>query len=176
MLSDGKIQIRPFQVADAAAFFAYASDPAVTTPAGMAPLTTMDEAVATVTRYRQEHTDHAIVFRGQVVGHIGVYPRANDPADPAFMTREIGYALGQPFWGQGLMTAAVRLVCADLFARQITEIWAGVFPDNARSVRLLRHTGFHYQFTVPLPASLYGKTASEEAYYCLLPENWASKK
>ncbi|WP_125705456.1 GNAT family N-acetyltransferase [Lacticaseibacillus daqingensis] len=154
--------LRPFVAPDAPDLLRYAQDPAVTEPAGMRPLTDLAAAQHFIAGARAEL---AIVRAGQVIGQVGVYPRAGDPEGPDGTTREIGYALARPFWGQGLMTEALILVLRDLARHGITEVWAGVFPDNTRSVALLTRLGFAHRFTVPLAFSLTGGAPREEAYY-----------
>ncbi len=56
---------------------------------------------------------------------------------------EIGYWLAKPYWGQGIMTAAVRAACG--FARDewdLVKITAHVFAHNAASARVLEKCGF----------------------------------
>ncbi len=112
-----------------------------------------------------------MVLNGQLIGEVGIYPRTQDPDDPVASTRELGYALGQEYWGQGLMTEALRLVVKDLFAQGITALWAGVFPDNRRSIAVLARLGFEYRFTAPLPAVLAHGENRAEAYFELSNEN-----
>ena len=58
---------------------------------------------------------------------------------------ELGYWLGEPWWGRGLASEAVRRVVRfafdDLSARQVT---AGHFVDNPASGRVLEKCGFAY--------------------------------
>lgn len=55
----------------------------------------------------------------------------------------IGYWMGEPHAGNGIMTAAVRLVCAFAFeAAGLHRLEAACLPRNERSSRLLRRCGF----------------------------------
>ena len=51
-------------------------------------------------------TKFAIEVDGEAVGGIGVIPGA----DIERFSAEIGYWLGEPFWGQGYMTEAARML------------------------------------------------------------------
>lgn len=63
---------------------------------------------------------------------IGASPRA-----------EVGYWLAKPFWGQGIMTAAVRAACDfALDEWDLVKITAHVFPHNPASARVLEKCGF----------------------------------
>jgi RimJ/RimL family protein N-acetyltransferase len=56
---------------------------------------------------------------------------------------EIGYWLGKPYWGRGVMTAAVSAACQHAFARwHLVRITAHVFSFNTPSARVLEKNGF----------------------------------
>ena len=56
---------------------------------------------------------------------------------------EIGYVLGRSYWGQGLMSEALRAACAHAFSQlRIRRLEAEVNPLNAASNRLLAACGF----------------------------------
>jgi RimJ/RimL family protein N-acetyltransferase len=55
----------------------------------------------------------------------------------------IGYWIGEPFWGHGFMSEAVQAVVRYLFARtQADAIYCGAFSDNTASLRVQAKTGF----------------------------------
>jgi RimJ/RimL family protein N-acetyltransferase len=59
---------------------------------------------------------------------------------------EIGYWLGKPHWGQGIMTAVVRRICEIAFAEfGLVKITAHVFSDNSASARVLEKCGFQLE-------------------------------
>lgn len=82
----------------------------------------------------------AIEIAGEAVGGIGV----RSAADPAYAkTAGLGYWIGEPFWGQGLMTEVVGLLTAHLFeTRGIARVEAWVFGWNPASGRVLEKNGF----------------------------------
>jgi RimJ/RimL family protein N-acetyltransferase len=56
---------------------------------------------------------------------------------------EVGYWLARPFWGQGIMTATIRVLCDYGFEQlQLVRIVAHVFQLNRPSVRVLEKCGF----------------------------------
>ena len=56
---------------------------------------------------------------------------------------ELGYWLGEPFWGRGIMTGAVRQICREAFGRlDIVRIHAAVYARNGASCRVLEKAGF----------------------------------
>lgn len=59
---------------------------------------------------------------------------------------EIGYWLGKPSWGRGLMTVAVSAFCAYLREDfQVVRITACVFVGNIGSTRVLQKNGFRHE-------------------------------
>jgi RimJ/RimL family protein N-acetyltransferase len=77
----------------------------------------------------------AIIWQGQFVGAVGLFGDSD--------AREIGYWLGEPFWGQGLMKEAVAGLMEHLVAlNPNVRIVAGVFTDNPASAHLLKRLGF----------------------------------
>ena len=79
---------------------------------------------------------------GTLAGAVGL--THYDPQQPHRV--EIGYWLGRPHWGQGIVPAAVRLVC-QMAVRQmnVVRVGAWVFMHNNRSVRVLEKCGFIYE-------------------------------
>jgi len=58
-------------------------------------------------------------------------------------TAELGYWLGEPFWGRGIMTGAVRAFTAWAFPHfDLVRIYAELFANNAASIRLLEKASF----------------------------------
>ncbi len=55
---------------------------------------------------------------------------------------EIGYWLGQPYWGQGYAPEAVDALVAAAAAAGLTTLRARVLAGNPASVRVLEKTGF----------------------------------
>jgi RimJ/RimL family protein N-acetyltransferase len=74
---------------------------------------------------------------------------------------ELGYWLGEPFWGQGLMGEACHAVVAYSFAHHSPQrIQARVIAGNMASVRVLEKIGFDYEGT--LRASLLRRGRFED--------------
>lgn len=56
---------------------------------------------------------------------------------------QIGYWIGQPYAGQGLMTDAVKTLSRFAFGElTLHRIEAACIPDNSRSIRVLEKAGF----------------------------------
>ena len=59
---------------------------------------------------------------------------------------EIGYYIGESFWGQGIATAAIKQLTDMLAANyDVVRLYAGVFESNKGSMRVLEKNGFHLE-------------------------------
>ena len=81
----------------------------------------------------------AITLDGKVIGSIGVFRQENIH----FRTAEMGYYIGEEYWGNGYMTEAVNLACNYVFEKtDIIRIYAEPFAYNTASCRVLEKAGF----------------------------------
>jgi RimJ/RimL family protein N-acetyltransferase len=104
----------PYSTADALRFFDYAAN-------------TGDECVA------------CIEVEGEAAGAIGVQFRT----DIERCSAELGYWLGEAFWGRGIITTAIRSFTDWAMPRfELTRVYAEVFADNQASGRVLGKCGF----------------------------------
>jgi RimJ/RimL family protein N-acetyltransferase len=84
----------------------------------------------------------AIDIDGQAIGGIGLILNS----DVYVMSAEIGYWLGEPFWGQGITTEAVRqMVDYTFYYYDIVRLYAEVFEINKASMRVLEKNGFYLE-------------------------------
>lgn len=94
--------------------------------------------LAAVTR-QDPRTVFAIATQREVIGGIGLEFRD----DVHRFTAELGYWLGEPFWGRGIMTEAVRRFTEWAFENlEVHRIYASIFDGNDASVRVLEKAGF----------------------------------
>ena len=92
-----------------------------------------------VAREGQGQLCRAILVEGETVGSIGVFVQS----DVYRRSAELGYWLAEPHWGKGIMTGAVRRICAEGFARwDIVRIFAEPYAYNTPSRRVLEKAGF----------------------------------
>lgn len=60
---------------------------------------------------------------------------------------ELGYWIGKPFWGQGMMPEAAReLIRYGFEEAGMTKIWCGYYEGNIKSKRVQEKVGFTYQW------------------------------
>ena len=81
----------------------------------------------------------AIVTDGKIVGNISVEQKK----DVYFRDGEIGYLLLTDYWSKGIMTEAVRQMCAIAFSElDLIRITGLVYAPNIASQRVLEKNGF----------------------------------
>lgn len=133
--------LRPWRREDAASLQRHADDAEVSrflSDRFPYPYTAAD-AEAFLDGPAQTGTAWAISINDAAVGGIGVEPGR----DVHRLTGQIGYWLGRAHWGRGLMSAALPLWCAHLFARYPFErLQAIVYAGNPASARVLERSGF----------------------------------
>lgn len=103
----------------------------------------------------------AIIADDKVVGSIGVFRCENIH----FRTAEMGYYLGEPYWGKGLGTSAVTQVCEYIFENtDIIRIFAEPFAYNIASCRVLEKAGFQFEGLLRNNAVKNGKVLDMRMY------------
>ena len=141
-----RISLRKWHESDAPALFALAKDPAVGKATGFPPHANAEESLRVIRGILSKPEHYAVVAAedGGLLGCIALYPPRK--GENVFDSQEVvlGYWLGRPFWGQGLMAEAIGLLCARAFGSgrfQCTKIVAQTSETNARSRRLLEKSG-----------------------------------
>ena len=84
----------------------------------------------------------AIDLDGEAIGGIGLILNT----DVYVYSAEIGYWIGEPFWGQGIATEAIRqMIDYTFYYFDIVRIYAEVFENNKASMRALEKNGFYLE-------------------------------
>ena len=80
-----------------------------------------------------------IELQGVFVGSVAITPQAGWKSHAA----EIGYWLGEAYWGQGIATTALSQMSALAFSNtQCTKLFAPVLGPNKASMRVLEKCGY----------------------------------
>lgn len=111
-------------------------------------------------------TVFAIEVEGEAVGCVGIVLQK----DIFCKNAEIGYWLGEPFWGKGIITEAVLEVTDYAFRTfALHRLYAGVMAHNPASMKVLEKAGFHLEAI--LKKSIYKEnTFIDEHLYVRLRE------
>jgi ribosomal-protein-alanine N-acetyltransferase len=103
----------------------------------------------------------AIAWGGALAGGIGILLQE----DVHQGTAEIGYWLGEPFWGKGIMTGALIAFTGYAFAAfGLRRIYAQVLHWNPGSMRVLEKAGYVLEGRMRCSALKDGQVADELLY------------
>jgi RimJ/RimL family protein N-acetyltransferase len=106
-------------------------------------------------------TNFAIEVGGEAVGSIGLISKD----DVYRRSAEIGYWLGEDFWGRGIVTEAVRAVTDYAFATlDVCRVYAGVFEWNPASMRVLEKAGYQLEARLRKGITKDGQCLDELVY------------
>lgn len=105
---------------------------------------TIQDALNWVSHTNKENPPQslAIIHGQQVAGSIGAVPKE----DVHRKSIEVGYFVGEPYWGQGIATAAVALLIDHIQKHfDAVRLYAEVFETNIASMKVLEKNGFHLE-------------------------------
>ena len=143
MLKTARLRLRSWATADLDALVRLADSPAVARNLRdrfPSPYTRADgEAWLELCAGELQQQNWAIECDGEVVGGIGLAARG----DVQRLSAEIGYWLGEPYWGRGIATEALLLLSEHVLAtRDLVRLDAYVFAWNGASARVLEKAGY----------------------------------
>lgn len=151
-LKTARLLLRPLVATDAAAIFQYASNPNVAQMTQWAPHQTTSQSLAFIQDYAWPN------YRQRVPEPFGITQKcAADTvrgtvgcfwASRTDQCMELGYALAEPLWGQGLIAEAATAVLAYVFREfAVQRVQARCKVENAASARVMEKIGMHYEGT-----------------------------
>lgn len=149
-LETERLILRPWNEEDAGDLYAYAKDPQVGPIAGWPPHTSVENSREIIKDVLSAEGTYAVVLKEEqkAVGSIGLMTGSASNLDIPEEEGEIGYWIGVPFWGQGLIPEAVREMLRHGFEDlHLEKIWCGYFDGNTNSKRVQEKCGFVYHHT-----------------------------
>ena len=177
VLTTERLVLRWLSEADAAAQYAIFSDPVVmrywssahwTEPAQADALIAKalaDYAAGTALRWAVARRD-----TGEMIGNVNLYSffDANRRCD-------IGYALAQAHWGQGLLGEALAAALAHGFETlKLNRVEADIDPRNAASAKVLERLGFVREGYMAERWLVNGEVC-DTVFYGLLRRHWQAR-
>ena len=145
ILKTERLLLRPWREEDAEDLYQYARDPEVGPPAGWPPHTSVENSREIIHTVLSAPETFAVCLQadGKPIGSIGLH--RNDLAEQED-EYELGYWIGKPFWGQGLIPEAAREMLRYAFCDLgMKRIWCGYYDGNVKSRRVMDKLGFVYQ-------------------------------
>ncbi len=115
----------------------------------------------------------AIAVEGRAVGGIGFALHT----DVERVSAEIGYWVGEPFWGRGIATEALKAVTA--FAvreHSLSRVYAVPYEWNPASFRVLEKAGYVLEGTMRRSAIKDGRIINQRLYAFVVPAERAAEK
>lgn len=148
-LKTKRLILRRWKESDAEDLFRYACDPDVGPIAGWPAHRSIEESREVIKNVLCGKEAYAVCLKddGKAIGAIEL--RLNGHTD---MTErddecELGYWLGKPFWGQGIMPEATREILRHAFEDcGMRKVWCGYYEGNTKSKRVQEKCGFKYQW------------------------------
>ena len=132
-LETDRLILRPWSFDDAESLHKYASDDRIGPIAGWNPHKSVDESRQIINDVLSAYGVYAVVLKetDEPVGSIGLMIGKKSNLNLPDNEAEIGYWIGVPYWGQGLIPEAmnelIRFAFNDL---KLERLWCGYFDGN----------------------------------------------
>ena len=147
ILQTKRLILRPWREDDAEDLYTYARDPEVGPPAGWLPHTSIENSREIIRTVLSAPETYAVCLKenGRPIGSVGFHRNDLAEDDDEY---ELGYWIGKPFWGQGLIPEASREMLRYAFEDLcMSRIWCGHYDGNVKSRRVQEKLGFVYHHT-----------------------------
>lgn len=147
MIETERLILRPWQESDAEDLFTYASDPEVGPPAGWPPHTSVENSREIIRSVLSRKETYAVCLKdGRPIGSIGLHLKGSTDMTDRDDECELGYWIGKPFWGQGMIPEAARALLRYAFETLgMRAVWCGYYDGNEKSRKVQTKLGFVYQ-------------------------------
>lgn len=157
-LETTRLILRPWREEDAQDLYQYAKDPDVGPPAGWPVHTSVENSREIIRTVLSAPETYAVCLKenGEAIGSVGLHRNDIAESDDEY---ELGYWIGKPFWGRGLIPEASRALLRYAFETLgMQRIWCGHYDGNDKSRRVQEKLGFAYHHTTEgLEISLLGE-------------------
>ena len=169
-----RLILRPWQESDAEECYRYASDPRVGIPCGWEVHTSVEYSRRIIRKILAREENYAVVLRetGLPVGSIGLLLGNKSNYTESANQSEIGYWLGVPYWGRGLIPEAASALIDHAFRDLgFEKLWCVCLEENERSWRVMEKCGFTFDRTTK-----DAKTGETMKVAYLSRENWEKNR
>lgn len=149
-LRTDRLILRRWEERDAENLYQYASDPDVGPAAGWPPHQSVDESRCVIKHVLCGAEAYAVCLKSdnQAIGAIELKLNGHTDMTEREDECELGYWIGKPFWGQGLIPEAARELLRHAFEDiGMKKVWCGYYEGNDKSKRVQEKIGFQYQWT-----------------------------
>ena len=145
-----RLLLRPWKTTDAEALYTQAHNPIIGKMCGWLPHKSVEESREIIEVVLSKPHSFAICLANNIpIGSIGLLLQGESNLPISESEAEIGYWLGEDFWGKGYVTEATLRVIQYAFEElHLTQLWAGAYEENIASQRVLEKCGFRYHHTL----------------------------
>lgn len=148
VLMTRRLVLRRWNQKDAEDLYRYACDPDVGPIAGWPPHKNPDESRAVIRDVLNGREAYAICLKedGRAIGAIELKLNGHTDLTDRDDECEIGYWLGKPFWGRGIVPEAVTEMLRRAFEDiGMQKVWVGYYEGNSKSKRVQEKCRFRFQ-------------------------------
>lgn len=179
MLETNRLYLRPWKESDAESLYKYAKAPAVGPAAGWPVHTSVENSREIIKGVLSEPETYAVVLKetGEPIGSIGMMVGKQSSKSLGEDEGELGYWIGVPYWGRGLIPeAACEMIRYGFEELGLKAVWCGYFDGNEKSHRVQEKCGFVYHHTLEgVDCSLLGEVRTEHIS-CITREQWENRR
>ena len=150
LLNTERLILRPWNKSDAESLYEYAKDDRVGPIAGWPVHTSVENSCEIIKSVLSAPETYAVCLKddNRAIGSIGLMIGKQSNLDLTDTEGTIGYWIGVPFWGQGLIPEATREIIRHAFEDlNLKTLWCGYFDGNEKSKRVQEKCGFTYHRT-----------------------------
>ena len=173
-----RLILRPWTENDAESLYNYAKDPAIGPIAGWPPHTSVENSREIIRDILSAPETYAVVLKetNEPIGSVGImFADGVHSAEIQDGAAEIGYWIGVPYWGQGLIPEAVQRLLKRCFVElDVKRVWCGHYDGNIKSRRVMEKCGFKYHHTEEGKTSPLGDIRTEH-FTLLTREDWKKR-
>ena len=147
VLNTERLVLRPWEEADAEECFKYAVDPEIGSPCGWPAHTSVEDSRNVIKNVLNGPECYAICLKenGKPIGSIELMLHEKSIKTQGDNECELGYWLGKPYWGKGIIPEAAKELLRRAFEDLGKEkVWCGYYEGNEKSKRVQEKLGFTY--------------------------------
>ena len=143
-----RLILRRWELSDAGEMLKYASDPDVGPITGWPPHKNIEESRFVIENVLNGSEAYAICLKedNKAIGAIELRLNGHTDLGSGEDECELGFWLGKPFWGRGIMPEASRELLRHAFEDLgMSKVWCGYYDGNSKSKRAQEKIGFKFQ-------------------------------
>lgn len=177
ILQTERLMLRRWEEGDARSLYEYARNPDVGPIAGWPPHKSVEESRDIIRNVLSGAEAYAICLKSdnRAIGAIELKLNGHTDMTDRDDECELGYWIGKPFWGQGMVPEAAKEMLRHAFEDMgMRKVWCGYYDGNEKSRRVQEKCGFRYQWTtkdVDVPLMHEKRTGHVS---CITREEWES--